>query len=483
MNIDTSSIGYNYYIAKSLFDNKNNIKQIEAEVVKLINYQIDLMASYKQDSTAMDQLQYIQSRFFTDTIRGKEQGQITPQIKINNMNKSFKTIAEFKAFVSRINFREKMSMARNFASKNDCFMYSILIEYDFQRKHNSVDAFKTKYPMLNIDYLNTSIQLIEEILGFDISETDKCYTDLNGKGEQTSINCKDNNKLYSAVQADYKANPTPSPITLCWLWHPLVYGVPYQDVIKLPAQNPVKKLSTSFTGNEKELIPGCMNKIFSQYPIFPPLSTREKNFIQNKLTETKYKVEGIYERPPWTPPSCYMTPIEPASFYVNLQKRYNKYSVSNLSGHVMMFLIMSRYFNGINPNNIILANLLFMVPYNHSIHEIFQAAKVMGINTGYSIKNNDLDNLNTFLTQNGLEAIDIHEPVKLISAPPSTTKENRKTVVQSYYPTTTGGSKKKRTKRIKKTKRINITNKKKELIEQIEEKERIELKMNRTKNE
>ena len=91
MNIDTSSIGYNYYIAKSLFDNKNNIKQIEAEVVKLINYQIDLMASYKQDSTAMDQLQYIQSRFFfTDNIRGKEQGQITPQIKINNMNKSFK---------------------------------------------------------------------------------------------------------------------------------------------------------------------------------------------------------------------------------------------------------------------------------------------------------------------------------------------------------------------------------------------------------
>ena len=46
-----------------------------------------------------------------------------------------------------------------------------------------------------------------------------------------------------------------------------------------------------------------------------------------------------------------------------------------------------------------------MVPYNHSIHEIFQAAKMMGINTNYSIQDTDLDNINEFLESNGLVPI------------------------------------------------------------------------------
>jgi hypothetical protein len=66
---------------------------------------------------------------------------------------------------------------------------------------------------------------------------------------------------------------------------------------------------------------------------------------------------------------------------------------------------MAKYFNGINLNLIILANVLFMVPYNHSIHEIFQAAKMMGINTNYSIQDTDLDNINEFLESNGLVPI------------------------------------------------------------------------------
>ena len=267
-----------------------------------------------------------------------------------------------------------------------------------------------KLPEFN-KYLNQAQEMVEEILGFDISETSKCYSDINGKDVKKAINCKKDNSLYSMVQADYLANPTKSPITLCWLWHPLVYGVPYQDVLKLPNDNKVKQLATSFTPNNKQLIPNCMTNVFSTYPISPKLSPRETNFIKEELKENP-KIDNLYERPPWTPPICYMKSIEPASFYVNLQKEYKKYFVSNLSGHVMLFLIMSRYFNGINLNNIILANLLFMVPYNHSIHEIFQAAKVMGINTSYSIENNDLDNSNMFLTQNGLEAIEIKKPIK-----------------------------------------------------------------------
>ena len=123
------------------------------------------------------------------------------------------------------------------------------------------------------------------------------------------------------------------------------------------------------------------------------------------MPSNEFLVDGLYERPPWTPPICYMKPLEPTSFSVNLQERYKKYFVSNLSGHVMLFLIMSKYFKDINLNYIILANILYMVPYNHSIHEIFQAAKMMGINTEYSIEKTDLENINNFLKENQLNQI------------------------------------------------------------------------------
>ena len=129
-----------------------------------------------------------------------------------------------------------------------------------------------------------------------------------------------------------------------------------------------------------------MSQTFSRFPIFPKLSEREKNYIKKNMPSKSFLVDGLYQRPPWTPPICYMKPLEPTSFSLNLQKRYNKYFVSNLSGHVMLFLIMSKYFKNINLNNIILANILYMVPYNHSIHEIFQAAKMMGINTHILLK-------------------------------------------------------------------------------------------------
>jgi len=188
------------------------------------------------------------------------------------------------------------------------------------------------------------------------------------------------------------------------------------------------------------------------YPILPPLSEREQMFIKSELNENPL-VDGLYQRPPWTPPICFMKQIEPTSFYVNLQKQYNKFFVSNLSGHVMLFLITSRYFKNINLNYIILANLLFMVPYNHSIHEIFQAAKVMGINTSYSIKKNDLDNLNEFLTESALE------PITLSKAATIQVPQDRPKFTKSY---SKGGRRKKtkRNKRNKKTKRRRLNHRK-----------------------
>ena len=401
---DTSSILYNYAIARTLFDSVKNKNVIENEVLSLLNLQIDLILAFNNNvTTTKEQVRLLSNIFFKDVIN--EQGQLgNPLIKINGVYRPLLTVHEFRIVVGRLNFREKMSMLRNFVStSNDCIMYSILIEYKANKYSDaSIQAFVKKYPMLNTSFLDESILSIENILGFDIEETANCYDTLNGNILKNVAGCK---PLYSMIQADFNAKPTQSPLTVCGLWHTLIYGIPYQSVVKLPSDNAVKKLSNSFTGNIKEAIPDCMNNTYSQYPLFPPLSEREQRYIKSKGAQLKTGVDGLYTRPPWTPPICYMKPIEPFSFSVNLQKRYKKYAVSNLSGHVMLFLIMAKYFNSINLNLIILANVLFMVPYNHSIHEIFQAAKMMGINTNYSIQDTDLDNINEFLESNGLVPI------------------------------------------------------------------------------
>ena len=458
---DTSSVLYNYAIARTLFDSKNK-SIIENEVTKLISLQFDLIVANNSNNPAIsakDNLNKVITIFFKDVIN--EQGQLgIPLIKQDGSYIPIQTLSELKDTILKYNFREKMSILRNFASKtNDCFMYSILIEYYENRQSGQTNIFIAKYPMLNIGFLDESILLIENILGFDIIETAKCYQDIRGSGNPITSGCIENKRFYREIQEDYIANKTQSPITLCWLWHTLVYGVPYQDVVKLPADNAVKKLSTSYTGNNKDLIPNCMSDIYSKYPLFPPLSQREQNYIKGKGGSVL--VDGLYQRPPWTPPICYMKPIEPYSFSVNLQKRYNKYSVSNLSGHVMIFLIMAKYFKNpadntnINMNLIVLASILFMVPYNHSIHEIFQAAKMMGVNTNYSIKKTDLENINTLLSATNLTPIVLPTQASWVSP------QKRNNFEGTYAK---GGKyqyrkKMRRTKRSKKTKRYNRSKK------------------------
>ncbi len=375
--MDTSTITYNYLIAKALFDNTNNKNKIENEIVKLTNLQLDLIISYHKDAIFEEKqmLGKIINVFFKDIVN--EQGQLgVPLIKINGEYKELQTINELREnYIPSLNFREKMSMMRNFASaENDCIMYSILVEYSgVTNSSKGVNLFKTKYPMLNLDYVNEAIILIENILGFDISETATCYNDLQGSELRK---CTSNTKpYYQMVQNEYvtKKNDltnakTPlSPITLCWLWHPLVYGVPYQDVVKLPANNLVKRINNSYkpiSVEKTQEIQTCMRETYSQYPIFPQLSQREQNYIKNNesLKNKGYVLQrdanGQYTSPPWNPPYCYMEKEEPTSFMINLQNRHRKFSVSNLSGHVMKFIIMSKYFNNVNLNMIILASIL-----------------------------------------------------------------------------------------------------------------------------
>ena len=394
--VDTSTFAYNYSIMLTLY---NQYKvQVNTGLNKMINRIINLIIANNPTVTTNDaRIGIINDILFKDSLVG--QGQILPLIYIKNKPKTIETIKELKeTFIPSLNFREKMSIMRNFASKDNCLMYTILVEYNESKNNNLLNnAFEKKYPMLNLDYLNESITMIENIIGFDISETNKCYDDINGTSLTTcrASRQQPNKSFYKMMQHNYTENPTKSPITLCWLWHPLVYGVPYQNVVKLSDDNAVKKMMPVYEKNDKSQFEKCMTDTFNNYPVFPPLSKREQIYMRNKGANPN--MDGLYKRPPWTPPYCYYKKPTP-TFTTNMLKRYNKFSVSNLSGHTMLFIIVAKYFKDINLNMIVLASMLFMVPYNHSIHEIFQAAKMLGVNTGYSIKKTDLENMNYFLT-------------------------------------------------------------------------------------
>jgi hypothetical protein len=86
--MDTSSITYNYGIARGLYDSRN-MNVIDNEITNLIYSQIDLvLAYYNNPVAAMEKLNLIKTVFFKDTIN--EQGQIgIPLIKIKGFYKQF----------------------------------------------------------------------------------------------------------------------------------------------------------------------------------------------------------------------------------------------------------------------------------------------------------------------------------------------------------------------------------------------------------
>ena len=448
--MDTSSVAYNYAIAHTLFKSQN-MKNIKEEIIKLITDQINLVeTSYSSIGWNEDDIfnEIKQKILFFDLMN--EAGQLgEPLIKpLGSRNLvSVKNLLELKQnFIPNLNIRELMSIVKNFQRPDSsCFMFSIVIEYQTYKEQNNITEFNKKYPKLDLNNIEKTINLIENILGFNILEVNQCYNNLNGEEITNRSGCK---PLYLMMQEEF-LNPATkkysSPITICWLWHALIYGVPYQDVQKLPAQNYIKEISRSYE-RQTSINPNCISDVFQYFPIFPPLSNREKKYI--KSNGVNPIVDELYERPPWTPPICYMKPIEPLSFSLNLQKRYNKYFVSNLSGHTMIYILLARFFNNINLNVIILASIVFMTPYNHSIHEIFKAAQIVGVNDDYNIKLSDLDNLNNLLTLINYTPLELSavqsEYNSIIEKIPKTS---------IYYPKAlNGGKKRKKSKKTKKQK-------------------------------
>jgi hypothetical protein len=213
------------------------MKDIKEEIIKLIIDQISLVEAkytvigWKENEIFTE----IKKIFFFDIMN--EGGQLgEPSITTQNSREQssrdlepVKNLLELKQnFIPNLNIRELMSIIKNFQRpESSCFMFSIIIEYQSFKQNNNITEFQKKYPVLDIDYIKKTIVLIESILGFDILEVNNCYNNLNGEQLIERSGCK---PLYKMMQDEF-LNPTTkkysSPITICWLWHALIYGVPY----------------------------------------------------------------------------------------------------------------------------------------------------------------------------------------------------------------------------------------------------------------
>ena len=115
--IDTTTFGYNYGIMLTLYNQYKT--QINNGLNKMINRIVNLIIANNPTVTTNDaRIGIINDILFKDSLVG--QGQILPQIYIKNKLKNMETIEELKeTFIPSLNFREKMSIVRNFASKDN----------------------------------------------------------------------------------------------------------------------------------------------------------------------------------------------------------------------------------------------------------------------------------------------------------------------------------------------------------------------------
>lgn len=382
MGIDTSSIFFNYTLINILYNNTVIMNYINTNVDNLINKMFQLIKlKYRQEGwNELDIWNLLKERMFSDLIN--EQGISGMPLIKDSTGKRLVEVTNLNQFlelyIPRLNLREKMSLIKRFwSSKFTCFFFEILIQFSQLGPEGFNKIYftgTTKTPLLNDLYITNLIVKINTTTGISIKEFNKCFSDINGT-EEVPCTASSSKRYYELVQDNYNSTDRmfDSPITICWLWHSLVYGYTHQDLLKLPGQNYVKNLISSYEStNDPAQSSECMGETFKYLPLLIKLSNREKKFITSR--GLKAVVERLFDRPPWTPPICYQKLKEPNSFLINLLKRNKKFSVSNISGHQILFNTMAEIFN-IDLSPIILAGMIYMVPYNHSITEIVEATR------------------------------------------------------------------------------------------------------------
>jgi hypothetical protein len=220
------------------------------------------------------------------------------------------------------------------------------------------------------------------MLDVDILDLDLCYNE-----EFIEITCKPSGKpFYRTVQDDNISYPHWNYSNICSLWLPATYGNSNQLLIKESKQNKLYDIVTKSINKKQTIDEKCVEGMMKKYPFVEPLSPHEKHFLESKQSNTNNFLFTI----------CNSEPND-ANFTTQLRKKYNKLMVSYTSGHTVIMLMLCKYFKGIKLGLITLGCIIWLVPYNHSITEIFLAAKQLDIFKKFTLKKDILISVNEML--------------------------------------------------------------------------------------
>lgn len=333
-------------LVKNLISNVTLMRLVVVEMRKLLQNACDFMVEKKVP---------VRLVFFHDS--PSQSGQIgIPKTDYDAM-------IVFKSVLLDGNIREMMSMCMNFyRDQNKIGICGHMMD--------GLSAFKTKRKISktwNKEAARKRITDIENILGYGIEE---CKPSRTG--------CS---KIYSDTGAAYPS--------LCSLWNPVHF---------IYASYAVTNPFATWTGEVARSIKpkvirakarrGCaMPAIF----VNPPLSARETAFGGSQAWKA------------WRPGMCWYDPI-PSSLADKVRRAHRKLSVANTSGHTLLHVGFARLFYTGTARKaerydrlMMIACFMWMVPFDHSIHEVMTAGKIMNLIPDYNYKEGPKISLGRFV--------------------------------------------------------------------------------------
>lgn len=366
---------YEYNIVLALNSNYNII--IKNELIKVVTL---IIAMIEVTNTNLEFLCFL---FFSESVT--EYGQIG--------NQNITTKQQLFDLINSLNIRELFTIINNFRKKIDCFMFELLLNY----KKNP-ETFIQNYSYLDESYIKYIINFIENMLDVDILDLSLCYNTefIETPCVETATpfyrKVQDDKISYMDENAKPLNNSVPSS-TICSLWLPYAYGNNNQILLKITTPNKLQDIVTN-SMKKKNVDKSCAEDIMKLFPFVEPLSPNETRFLESKKSNANNFLFTI----------CNSEPND-SNFTTQLRKKYNKLIVSYTSGHTVIMLMICKYFKGINLGLIILGCIIWLVPYNHSITEIFLAAKELDVFKNYTLKKNTYESVNELLHLCGLSQL------------------------------------------------------------------------------
>ncbi len=389
------NVKYEYNIVLALNSNLNT--RIKNELLKVINLIIHII----EIKLANFNLEFLCQVFFSNNI-----------IEYGNIGtREIQTKEELEILINNLNIRELFAILKNITKNNNvnCLMFDLLINYKMDP-----NTFMRNYSFLNETTIKSNIKIIENMFDVDILDFSKCYD-----AEFNEIPCNEKNKPFYIYNNDDKTSyPKDNYNDMCQLYNPSVVSNINQLMMKKFAPSKYTDIVTKSI-KKKTPSPDCLKDTLMRFPFVEPLSINERTFLSSK---------GINPDEPsvFNFVICNAEPND-LNLLTQIKKKYNKLSVSFTSGHSLLMIGLCDYFKDINMGLIILGCIIWLVPYNHSITEIFLAAKETNLFENYSLKKNTYESVNEFLQLYGLPLLN-----QLITIGDSHLKKIKRTKRQKY---------------------------------------------------